>query len=702
MLPSLSRLITGLLLCLLTPPALAQRTLTAPSEVSFAGVTVYLNAQAQQRLQAEMTRLCADRQALRSSLEQMQHVESVVWPMLEERTIPADFKYVSLPDNLHMGSYWGLDAQRAVSLGLRVDNIIDERLNVASASEAVVNTLLSLHQRSPNWVRVMLAYANGQDPTDNAPADVVAAGEPVQLAPGSPAWVWLSLARKLVFENEPPSVRAAAPFLLFDYRQGRGKSLDAIARELGVDPNRFIPFNEWLRTRIIPADKVYPVLIRLTPNEFLTVRGQVNAALPSANSAQPTVRRDMGFPMLRRLPTPTSKDMLTRTAGLFYDINSRKGIQAQPCDNLITLAYYGNISVRKFMEINDLTDRDLVRPGEVYYLEQKDKKASIPLHVVQPGQTMRDVSTMYGIRLKSLLTYNRMEASHRVQPGRILWMRERRPNNVPIEYQTVAEPPVPQDSQLATDSPGLPDRRFPAADSLRLPLATGNPDADVQAADREVAALLAQSVYYTVRRGDTHSGVAQRYDISLSDLMNWNNLSYRKPLVAGQRLLVAKPAPATGAAVPPGTTVATAPASRTVAAAPKPVALTMGGSATTISAPPATPPARSREYAESVIDVTAPIPPPAATPVSSRPATTMLAPARPAAAPPAARPDRLVNQVRVITPRVNGRSYYHVVQPGQTVYRVALINRVSVQNVMKWNNLTGYTIEIGQRILIRK
>ena len=44
---------------------------------------------------------------------------------------------------------------------------------------------------------------------------------------------------------------------------------------------------------------------------------------------------------------------------------------------------------------------------------------------------------------------------------------------------------------------------------------------------------------------------------------------------------------------------------------------------------------------------------------------------------------------------------YHVVQPGQTVYRIALINKTTVANVMKWNNLNDYTIEVGQKLIVR-
>ena len=48
------------------------------------------------------------------------------------------------------------------------------------------------------------------------------------------------------------------------------------------------------------------------------------------------------------------------------------------------------------------------------------------------------------------------------------------------------------------------------------------------------------------------------------------------------------------------------------------------------------------------------------------------------------------------------RVIYHIVRAGQTVYRVALINKVSVSDLMRWNNLANYTIEVGQKLLIRK
>ncbi|MBO0950019.1 LysM peptidoglycan-binding domain-containing protein [Fibrella forsythiae] len=703
MLSPIARHTLLLFLCLLSELALSQRLPAIPTEISFGGVTVYINALSEQRLQTEINSLYADRAALRNSIEQLQYVESVLGPMLEERSIPADFRYVCLPTPASNGAYWGLDARKASRLNLRVDNSIDERLNVASSSEAVLGELAALHAKSPNWMRVLLNYAVGQRAND--PADAVLPNEQLQLTPDSPSLVWAALARKIAFEYEIPLLRPnSQPYLLYDYRQGRGKTLATIARELGVEQPRFMPFNEWLRVRVIPTDKVYPVLIRLTSTEYLTVKGQVNSTVQLGQPTQPGSRRDVGFPVLRKLPATTSKDPLTRSAALFYEINDRKGIQAQACDNVITLAYYGGLSVKSFLDINDMTDRDLVRPGEIYYLESKARKAKIPFHVMQAGQTLRDVSTTYGIRMKNLLSYNHLEATQRLQPGRILWLREKRPNNVPAEYQVLPEaipqpePTVAQrkltreNEESVIDSPGPPNWRLPATDSTaesadgKQP-AMGEPAATTTSS--EPAPAVPPVTYYTVKEGDTHSGVAQRYNLTLADLMTWNNLSYRKPLVAGQRLIVGKPSAIKPADVPRPTAPAQ-PSPETVAgpepSISKPAPVTAAAPKTTVPPKPTTPATRTREYAESAVDVDRPVKAPApAAPVSARP-----------------KPQRLVNQVRVETPKVNGSSYYHVVQPGQTVYRVALINKVRVQDVMRWNNLTNYTIEVGQRILIRK
>ena len=164
--------------------------------------------------------------------------------------------------------------------------------------------------------------------------------------------------------------------------------------------------------------------------------------------------------MLSKLPRSSVSGL---RSAVFYTINDRLGVQAQSCDNVITLAYYGNLSIRRLLYYNELSERDVVQPGQIYYLERKAKRAKVPFHIVQRNQTLREISNVYGVQLKSLLRFNWIQPTQRVQTGRLVWMRKKRPRLQPIEYRQQpvdGTPPITTDSVIITSFPSsrpLPD-----------------------------------------------------------------------------------------------------------------------------------------------------------------------------------------------------------------------------------------------------
>ncbi|RYZ61672.1 MAG: LysM peptidoglycan-binding domain-containing protein, partial [Proteobacteria bacterium] len=154
------------------------------------------------------------------------------------------------------------------------------------------------------------------------------------------------------------------------------------------------------------------LLIQVTPEEYTQIQSQVKPP----EETKPGLISDSGFPTLRRV---YDRQEGLRASAIFYRINDLRGIQAQHCDNLITLAYYGDIPIKSFVAYNDLTSNDVIRPGEIYYLESKAKRAKIPYHIVQKGQTLHKISNIYGVRLKSLQKFNYVLATQRLQPGRV-------------------------------------------------------------------------------------------------------------------------------------------------------------------------------------------------------------------------------------------------------------------------------------------
>ena len=126
---------------------------------------------------------------------------------------------------------------------------------------------------------------------------------------------------------------------------------------------------------------------------------------------------------------------------LFFSWNGIKAIMAKKGDNIAKLALQADLDKADFLAFNDMRIFDLIVPGQVYYVRSKKKKAKVPFHTVMPNQTLWEISQEYGISMKWLLKRNRMEKPEALRPGRVLWMRQTRPENTPIEYKNIVLPP---------------------------------------------------------------------------------------------------------------------------------------------------------------------------------------------------------------------------------------------------------------------
>lgn len=79
----------------------------------------------------------------------------------------------------------------------------------------------------------------------------------------------------------------------------------------------------------------------------------------------------------------------------------------------------------EFYKYNDI-DRDYdLQGGEILYLQPKRNKASRDhkIHTVQEGESLRDISQMYAVKLKRLLKYNNFSEETALIPGQEIRLR---------------------------------------------------------------------------------------------------------------------------------------------------------------------------------------------------------------------------------------------------------------------------------------
>lgn len=91
-----------------------------------------------------------------------------------------------------------------------------------------------------------------------------------------------------------------------------------------------------------------------------------------------------------------------------------------------TIAASNNLFLREVLKFNDLEREVPLEPGTVVYLQAKKKQAvkGLDKHVIEEGETMREISQRYAVRLKSLYKLNGMTDLDVPREGDIIKLRK--------------------------------------------------------------------------------------------------------------------------------------------------------------------------------------------------------------------------------------------------------------------------------------
>ena len=416
-----------------------------PERVLFADITVELDPNARKIVQQDVNSLMSNQQYWTAKLDRVVLYFPLIESILISEGVPTDFKYLAVqessltPDAVSTSSavgYWQFKRETATDNGLRVDDAIDERKSITASTKAAATYLKKNNAQFNNWVASLYSYYLGAGGISKLiPPDWSYARE-IALDGNTDRYILRFFAHKIAIENALKFHQTNNRFALIEYNKGSGKTMRSIAEELNVDEFDLRKYNRWVLGDAVPTDKVYVMAIPVASSQLNDVRQKMGNA--STGKAQEIAQTDVGFPVLRRVTsTRPGKD-----DPVLYEINGLPGIQAQAGDNVASLSRKAKISVSSFMRYNELDDSDPVIVNDIYYLAKKRKKALVPFHTVRDGETSRSISQRYGLRLKKLLRFNHVDRGQQVATGRVMWLREKRPSNRPVEIITSPTAPV--------------------------------------------------------------------------------------------------------------------------------------------------------------------------------------------------------------------------------------------------------------------
>ena len=629
-----------------------------PSKIEFGGIKLHLSKNLQEELQKEVDMLTVSPKYFQIKVDRAKIYFPVIEKIFAEEGVPDDLKYLVLqesaliPDAVSVSNavgYWQFKDFTAMEMGLRIDKHIDERMNIVSSSYAAARYLKKNNTYFDNWLYALQAYQMGAGGALKVVDDKYFGAKRMDLGKDTYWYVKKYLAHKIAFES---AVDGNGETILNIYSNGANKSLKEIANETSVEYEQLLAYNVWLKGNRIPADKEYSVVLPLKHKAAVPIKAVdiKEAEEPSKIPEKVIIAEESKYPVFgTRKPLFSSEEVKT--------INGIPGLVAKNEKTLIDLAVRADMSLSKFMRINDLTIKNQPVKGQVYYLKRKKAKAPTYYHIVKEGESLWEISQRYGVRLNKLLLKNRLSTPKDIKPGLVLWMRHVRPEYIPAEFRETKKEQREKENKIVTvnkekesnpTSPALEkeiDEPSPekssTADEVQVTknepeqiieenveeiefkeqdiavdnLSDTNNSLKSEAGNEEKQEIndpspepekLTEFIFHKIEPGETYYSISKKYQVEVVDILNWNELNINDKLSIGQEVKILQQNPV-------------------------------------------------RDKKE-VVDLKT----------------------------------------------VAGHKEYHEVKEGDTLYQIARKYEVTIQEILEWNNKTDYSISTGEKLLIQK
>jgi len=423
-----------------------------PDKIYFADMELRLTDKARKTIQADVDAIYRNPKYFDVKVERADLYFPIVERIFKEEGFPDDFKYLAIqessliPDAVSSSKavgYWQFKKESAIEVGLRVDHDIDERMNIVSATRGAVRYLKRNNATLDNWIYALLSYNLGLGGVQPHVEKKYVGSKKMEINNDMHWYVLRFLAHKIAYQDKIGKNSNRA-YKFTEYTRCHHKSLDEIAEETKVAKEDVLNYNKWVLCKRIPNDKPYVVLLYTKADQQIAM----------ASDSEPEAERKGGVLKIFKKKQEPAPEVPVGEIPILSKINGLKVIKAKEGDSFAKLAYQGKITTSQLLAYNDLKSFDKVKPGKFYYLEPKKSKAIVMFHTVKPGETLKDISDQYGIRVNDIKKKNRMKVSENaLKPGRVLWLKKKRPKDTPIEFKPIPVEKTPEVTQPPVSVP---------------------------------------------------------------------------------------------------------------------------------------------------------------------------------------------------------------------------------------------------------
>ncbi len=497
---------------------------TVPREMNFGGMTLIIHESTRQKIQKDVDRLTASQTYYGILSDRINLYFPIIENAFATKNVPDEIKFLAVQESALISDavsvanavgFWQFKDFTAREMDMKVDRGVDERLNIVSASYGSAKYLSDHNFFYNNWIYSVMAYNTGRGGAEKL-IDKSKFGAKKMIIDKRTHWYVKKFLAHIVAFTSAVGLPHSKSLWLDTETEAGGMTLAQVAKKHKTDLEELKKYNKWLKSKIVPSDKVYSVLI---PKYGVPPKRAI------ASNVGKSFRK-ISQPQTKIYPTEIKSGITKVNKVTIIPLNGTSAILPKEYDDVHSLSAKAGISEKKFRKHNDMGSSDEIIYGKFYYTQKKRGKSKIGFHVTQKGETLWNISQQYGIRLSKLARKNRMSIIDELKTGRILWLKKTRASNSDVEYHQVGG--SRRQNVSITSSDGENSATYGDSDENNVPIVDSSGE-------------LRKVKIHTVALGESLGTIAQKYDISVEDLLRWNELPNPDALNIGQNIQVKAP-----------------------------------------------------------------------------------------------------------------------------------------------------------------
>lgn len=454
-----------------------------PHKLSFAGMTLTIRDDARREIQEDVNALTRNPHYFELKVDRARQYFPIIERIFREERVPDDFKYLVLQESALIADavsvsnavgFWQFKDFTAREVGLRVDEVVDERKNIVSATRGAARYLKQNNFVFNNWILALQAYQMGAGGVKRALGNEFDGERHMHITPATYWYVKKYLAHLVAFAGAlqvPKPVPTLREVVLVQGAQ----DLASLAQELEIDPEHLATYNKWILAAAVPADRPYTVIFPEPVPDTPVV-----AAAPALAPAAGAERNPAPVPQVAESAAPVR-------------VHGKAGIAARPGERLPQLVARSGLGFSDFLDFNDIEIDHEPKSGMIYFVEKKNSQGPDAQHLLASGEDLWTVAQQYAVQLKRLRKYNRLKPQESLDAGAIVWLNTTKPKASRDQEESEAV-------ELENDH------------WITLP------EGQVARAGDDTSPAV-----HVVQKSDTLYSIARRYGVTVQQLMDWND-----------------------------------------------------------------------------------------------------------------------------------------------------------------------------------